>query len=658
MIGGSGEDTSYRKSSTINRRMFIFGAAKAIIFLGIVGRLFSLQISENKKYLTLSDKNRLREARLPPIRGEFEDYFGNKIAKNLTVYQLHVVPEQVEDFKSLMVRLKDILEFSDDKLNELIKKKNKQKSWETLIVSENLTWDEFSKINFFLHELSGARPVLTVGRNYPYSEIYTHILGYVSEVSKNDLLKNETIKKRNVPGLRVGKSGLEKSLEDKIIGTNAIQRFEVNAYGKRINQIDFENGVQGATIKLTIDSEVQKFTHELLKDKSGSISVMDIYTGDIIAMNSSPSFDPNLFLYGIDKNLWKEIQKDPLKPLLNKTVSGLYSPGSTIKPIVALSVLEHDVVSTKFKVNCRGHKHPLELYGAKYHCWKKEGHGYMSLKNAIKQSCDTYFYEASRLLGVDRLNITAKKFGLGNTVLGSYFNEKKGIVPSTEWKKQEIGQNWYLGETLITGIGQGYIQTTPLQLCLMTAQLANGGHKIYPNIIKDNTRDSLENIKYKMKLAEEKKLQDPNLFERTEQFLNIEEKNYKALYRNKENVKFILDAMFRSTNEVLGTSYRSRIEDPKYQFAGKTGTAQVKRITKEERELDLDTKQIPYKQRDHAWFVAFGPYKDPRYALSILVEHGGSGSKAAAPMAKELFKLIIDRHEKREQLRKENSKEI
>ena len=634
--------------------MFIFAAAKAVVFFGIVGRLFSLQINENKKYLTLSDKNRLRESRLPPVRGEFEDYFGTRIAKNLTVYQLHVVPEQVEDFKTLIVRLKDILNLSNSHLEELIKKKNKQKPWETLIVSENLTWDEFSKINFYLHELSGARPVLTVGRNYPYNETYTHVLGYVSEASVEDLVGNEIIKQRNVPGLRVGKTGLEKALENELIGTNSVQRFEVNAYGKRINQIDFQEGEQGKRIKLTIDTEIQKYTNELLNEKAGSISIMDIYSGEIIAMNSSPSFDPNLFLYGIEKNKWKEIQSNPLKPLLNKTVSGLYSPGSTIKPIVALSALENDVITTNMKVNCRGHKHPLELYGMKYHCWKKQGHGYMSLKNAIKQSCDTYFYEAARLLGVDRLNETAKKFGLGGVVLGEYFNEKKGVVPSTKWKKQAIGQNWYLGETLINGIGQGYIQTTPLQLCLMTAQLANGGHKIYPKIIFDDQQESIESIKQKMKLAAEKKDVDSNIFSTTEKLFNPKEKNYKALYRNKENVKFVLDAMFRSTNEVYGTSFSSRIEDPKYQFAGKTGTAQVKRITEEERELDLKTNQIPYKQRDHAWYVAFGPYKDPRYAVSILVEHGGSGSSTAAPIAKKLFKFIIDWHELREEIRKKN----
>ncbi len=651
MIGGSGEDSGFRKSNTVNRRMFIFAAAKAVIFCGIVGRLFSLQINENKKYLTLSDKNRLREARLPPVRGEFEDYFGNRIAKNLIVYQLHVVPEQVEDFKTLMVRLKDILNFSNNRLQELIKKKNKQKPWETLIVSENLTWDEFTKINFYLHELSGARPVLTVGRNYPYNETYTHVLGYVSEASVEDLISNETIKQRNVPGLRVGKTGLEKALENELIGTNGIQRFEVNAYGKRINQIDFQEGEKGKTIKLTIDTEIQKYTQKLLNEKAGSISVMDIYTGEIIAMNSSPSFDPNLFLYGIEKKKWKEIKKNPLKPLLNKTVSGLYSPGSTIKPIVALSALENDVISTNMKVNCRGHKHPLELYGTKYHCWKKQGHGYMSLKNAIKQSCDTYFYEAARLLGVDRLNETAKKFGLGDVVLGSHFNEKKGVVPSTKWKKEAIGQNWYLGETLINGIGQGYIQTTPLQLCLMTAQLANGGHKIYPKIISDD-EESIESIKQEMKLASENNEENSKLLSVPEKLFNTKGKKYHALYRNKENVKFVLDGMFRSTNEIYGTSFSSRIDDPKYQFAGKTGTAQVKRITEAERELDLKINQIPYKERDHAWYVAFGPYKDPRYAVSILVEHGGSGSSVAAPIAKKLFKFVIDRHELREQIKK------
>jgi len=643
------EDSGFNKLSTINRRMFIFSAAKAVVFFGIVGRLFSLQINENKKYLTLSDKNRLRESRLPPIRGEFEDFFGNTIAGNLKVYQLHVIPEQVENFKDLMIRLKNILKFNDKKLAQLIKKKNKQKPWETLIVSENLSWDEFSKINFYLHELAGAKPVITVGRSYPFGESYTHVLGYVSQVSAKDLNENKIIKERNVPGLRVGKSGLEKTYENVLIGTNSVQRYEVNAYGKRINQIDHQDGEKGKNVRLTIDSEIQKLTTELLSGRSGSISIMDIYTGEIIAMNSSPSFDPNLFLYGIDKKKWNDINKDPLKPLINKTVSGLYSPGSTIKPIVALSALDNNILRTNMTVKCEG---KVEMYGQKYHCWKKKGHGYMSLQNAIKQSCDIYFYEAARLLGVDRLNITAKKFGLGEKVLGNEFlDEKKGVFPSTEWKKQAIGQNWYLGETFITGIGQGYIQTSPLQLCLMTAQLANGGYKIYPKIIAQKDQISVDQIKYKMLLASQENKEANSFADSFEKVFDNKIKEYTPLFRNPENVKFVLDAMFKSTNEIYGTSYSSRIDDPRYQFAGKTGTAQVKRITEEERELDLEIDQIPYKDRDHAWYIAFGPYRNPRYAVSILVEHGGSGSKVAAPIAKKLFKIIIDRHELRKQIK-------
>ena len=653
-----GQDFSGRKLQTINRRMFIIGAAKILIFTGIIARLFSLQIRENKKYLTLSDKNRLREWRLPPVRGEFLDYFGNVVAGNLKVYQLHVIPEQVENFKYLMLRLKEILKLSNSKFDKIEKKKNRQKSWETLVVSENLTWEQFTKINYFLHDLTGAKPVLSVSRDYPFKENYTHVLGYVSEANEQDILNNESIKLNHVPGLKVGKTGLEKSYESELIGTNGVQRYEVNAYGKRINQIDHQEGLKGKTIRLTLDTEVQKLCTELLRDRAGSISVMDIYTGEIIAMHSSPSFDPNLFLFGISQDDWQLIRNNPLKPLVNKTLSGVYSPGSTIKPIVALSALENDVISPEFKVNCTG---KIEMYGQTYHCWKKKGHGIVNLKNAMKQSCDTYFYEIARRLGVDRLKKTAVNFGLGDKVLKeTYSNEKKGLIPDTEWKKNALGKGWVIGETLITGIGQGYIQTTPLQLCLMTAQLANGGYKIYPKITVNEEDDKLEDIK---KIIEKnyKDLSDTKngLTEASEQLFSlIKEKKYQPLYRNSENIKFIQNTMFVSTNEIRGTSYRSRIDDPKYQFAGKTGTSQVKRITQKQRELELKTIDIPYEERDHALYIAFGPYKNPRYALSVVVEHGGSGSATAAPMAKKLFKLIIDRHEFREKIRINNFKEI
>ncbi len=646
-----GSDTSYRKQSVVNRRMFILSTAKFLVFGGIVAKLFSLQINQNKKYLTLSDKNRLREWKLPPIRGDFQDFFGNTIAGNLKVYQLHVIPEQVENFNNLIVRVKDILDLDQNTLNRIIKRKNSQKPWETLIVSENLSWDQFVKINFYLHELSGVKPVLSVARSYPYNENYTHLLGYVAQASQNDLLNNEEIRKKHVPGLRVGKIGLEKSLENELIGMNGVQRYEVNAYGKRINQIDHIEGQKGQSIKLTVDTKIQQKCNELLKDKAGSISVMDIYTGEVVAMHSSPSFDPNLFLYGISYENWENIRNNPKKPLINRSITGLYPPGSTIKPIVALSALENNVISTKFKVNCTG---KIEMYGQTYNCWKKEGHGVVNLRDALKVSCDTFFYEMSRRLGVDRLNETAKKFGLGNKVFKDILHEEKiGLVPSTEWKKNALGRGWVLGETLITGIGQGYIQTTPLQLCLMTAQLANGGFKINPKIIFNKDDLTFEEIKSEMNKNLEKINQGLD-FDDALLDTKITTKNgnlFKPLFRNQENVKFVLDAMFASTNEVRGTSYSSRINDKKYQFAGKTGTSQVKRITDAERELDLDISQIPYENRDHALYIAFGPYKNPRYALSILIEHGGSGGSAAAPMAKKLFKIIIDRHEEREKIK-------
>ncbi len=603
------------KLNSINKRMFIIASAKVVVMLGIVSRLFFLQVKENKKYLTLSDKNRIREWKLAPIRGEFLDYFGNTVAGNFEAYQLHIIPEQVEDFRYVIFRVKDLLELSDRQFKKLIKRKDEIKPWETLVVADNLSWEKFSKINNHLYDLNGVKPVISISRNYPYNESYTHLLGYVSHANKNDILLNENIKNQFVPGLKVGKTGLEKSFEKQLIGTNSVERYEVNAYGRRISQLAFQKGNKGETINLTIDSKIQELANQLLAKKAGSICVMDIFTGSIVAMHSSPSFDPNLFVFGISQDDWQLIRNNPMKPLVNKSLSGNYSPGSTIKPIVALSALEHEIISPNFTVKCEGKK---EMYGQTYHCWKKQGHGFVDLKNAMKQSCDSYFYEIARRLGVDRLSDTANKFGLGKKVFGNLFdNEKKGLIPSTSWKKNTLGKNWLLGETIITGIGQGYIQTTPIQLCLMTAQIANGGYKIYPKVVRKNN------------VAEEA----PDKF--------------MPLFKDPRNIKIIQKAMFVSTNEVMGTSYRSRIDDPKYQFAGKTGTAQVQRITEEDRELNLKTFQIPYKARDHALYIAFGPYKSPRYALSIVIEHGGSGSAVAAPLAKKLFKLIVDRHELR-----------
>ena len=613
--------------------MFVLSALKLTVFVSIISRLFYLQISENIKYRSLSDKNRFREWKLVPQRGVIEDFFGQKIADNVQSFQLHMIPEDVPNLEALFFRLARIIDFDNNRKRRIIKRLKKRKRWEPIIISDNLTWSEFSRINLFLHELQGIKPVVALARKYTSDGSSSHIIGYVSETSVKDLENSQLLREINVPGLKTGKNGLEKSFNDLMIGKPGIQRFEVNAYGKRIKELELVKGTPGKNFKTTIDQEVQEFTNGLLEGKSGSVCVMDIYTGDVVALVSSPSFDPNKFVHGINQKDWDDLIKNKMKPLINKPLAGLYPPGSTIKPIVALSALENDVMSTKKIVQCKG---KIELYGQTYHCWKEKGHGFMNMRSAIKQSCDVYFYEVARRLGVDRLSITAKEFGLGKKVLEEFNEEKIGTVPNTKWKLKNIGSGWVLGETLISGIGQGYFQTTPIQLCLMTAQLANGGYEIKPRIIDD---------KYSLQTTINAWREEFSYKNNDE--INLSSSNLKKLYRNKENIKFVLDALYGATNEPMGTSYRSRLTKPEYVYAGKTGTSQTRKITAEERELKLKQKDLPYERRDHALFVAFAPYKNPRYAISIVIEHGGAGSSGAAPIGKKVIKKVLERHELR-----------
>jgi penicillin-binding protein 2 len=409
--------------------------------------------------------------------------------------------------------------------------------------------------------------------------------------SKSDLVASKALRSLHVPGMRVGKTGLEKSLNIPLIGEPGYQRFEVNAYGKRVKEIKLDQGESGKRVRTTLDLDLQNYAQEILKEKSGTICVMDIYTGGVIVMASSPTFDPNKFVHGIDSKSWKELIQNKNKPLMNKALSALYPPGSTIKPIVALSALENDVVNPKFKIFCTG---SIELYGQKYHCWKKKGHGTVDLKKAIKESCDCYCYEIARRLGVDRLSVTAKNFGLGSKLLENYQQEEKsGIVPNTKWKLKHIGRSWLLGETLISGIGQGYFQCTPFQICNMTAQLANGGFKLKPKIVEDgfSIEEFVQNWKKQQENIQEKGYQNIEEFGNTDAAL--------TLFRNQENIKFVQLAMYAATNEPMGTSYRSRIDNKKYRYAGKTGTSLTKKITAKQRELELKQSQLPYEERDH-----------------------------------------------------------
>ena len=612
------------KSKLISRRMFLLTTAKVAVMVGIIGRLVSLQINERTKYKTLSDKNRFREWKLAPERGIIKDFFDKEIASNEQVYQVHLIPENSKDIEKLFVRLKTILNITDKKLFYLRKIIAKQKPWEPIIVSDNITWSEFSRLNLFLHELEGVKPVVSVARMYPDNSS-AHILGYVSQVSTKDLQTKKYLKDLHVPGMSIGKTGLERKLDREIIGKIGFQRYEVNAYGKRIKQIVEDEGQAGKSFKTTLDFEVQKFTKDLLKDKAAAVCVMDIYNGDIVSLVSSPTFEPNEFVHGLDKKYWNSLIKDGKKPLTNKSISGLYPPGSTIKTLVALSALENGVINPLDSFRCKG---LIELYGEKFHCWEKDGHGIVNLRKGIQRSCDVYFYEVARKLGVDRLSETAKKFGLGKKVLEGFVEEKAGVVPNTKWKKKFIGQNWYLGETLHSGIGQGYFQSTPLQLCLMTAQIANGGFEIKPKILFDEKNNKFkEYFKFKN--------ENPNQPIPTD--LLVSDFDLKPLFRNQEHINLIKDAMFSSSNEPGGTSYRYRWENKKFTFAGKTGSSQIKRFTEAQREAEVKQESLPYKDRDHALFVAFAPYDEPKYAISVLID-------------KKIIRKVLERHDLRQRV--------
>ena len=624
------------KTKTIGRRMFLLNSIKAVVLLGIFGRLASLQINESSKYRSLADKNRYRETKFAPPRGIIEDYFGKEIASNTRIYQLHITPENTPNIDKLLIRLKSLIGLSDRRATQIQKKIKKQKKWDTIIISENLTWSEFSRVNLFLHELEGAQPVVSIARIYT-NNASAHAVGYVSEISAKDIRNKEYLKDISIAGIAIGKTGLESTLDEKMLGSPGFLRYEVNAYGKKIRQVSIDEGLKGETFRTTLDNEVQIFSAKLLENVSGAACVMDIYNGDIISMVSSPAFDPNSFIHGIKKKEWNNLLNNRDKPMINKAISGLYPPGSTIKTLTALSALENDVVSPKLLVKCKGY---IDLHGERFHCWKKKGHGVVGMRTALKKSCDVYFYEVARKLGIDRLAATAEKFGLGKKVLQDYSEEKAGTVPNTKWKIKEIGKNWYIGETLHSGIGQGYFLTTPLQLNLMTAQIANGGFKIKPRILI-NKKDKVSNLQ---KYQNHKNSTPGSIMSTVDQIYNFD---LQPLFRNQENINLVKEAMFAATNEVGGTSYRSRHNDKRFMFAGKTGSSQIKRFTEAQREAEVKQENITYLERDHAWFVAFAPVSNPKYAISVLVEHGGSGSKAAAPIAKKIIKKVLERDQNR-----------
>ncbi len=588
------------KSSIINRRKAILTTAK-YTFFGLIGlRLLWLQVFQRNKYSILSDRNRFKEWKVAAERGLILDRFNNKIAENRQLYRIALIKGDVTDLEIVLTILNRFLRLD----NEIIEKTKtdfiKLRKFQPYVINKNLTWAEFSKINTNLFILNGVQPFISMERHYNYPYEFAHVLGYVGAPNENDL-QNQKDDLYRTPGIKIGKLGIEKILNRELIGTPGFTRFEVNAAGRAVRTVEFVDGISGNALKTSLDLELQKLTYQKLGRYAGSAIAMDIKTGEVLTCVSTPSFDTNKFAFGITQPEFNELLKNERKPLINKFLSGQYSPGSVIKPIIALAALENKIVDQDYTHFCPG---KIELFGQEFYCWKDGGHGRINLKDAIKKSCDIYFYEIARLLGVDRLAETIRKFNFGQTILKDFDEERKGLVPDTKWKKNVLGKPWLLGETLITGIGQGYILATPMQICKSMAQFANGGYVVNPTFYLDE----------KSKLS--------------------------RMDFDTENIKIINEALVAATNEPGGTSYGSRLNG-KLKFAGKTGTSQVTKLTIKDREDNANPNAREYKYRDHSLFAGFGPVEDPKYAVAVVAEHAGPGSRIAAPIASSMFDFLF-----------------
>ena len=596
------------KNVLISRRSLLLTIGKAGIFVVIASRLAYLQLYKHSNYKSLSDDNRITHRLLEPSRGLIYDINGTPIALNIESYRASIILEEISDINITLRSLNDILPEKKINLNETIKKINKSKKFVPIQVVDDLSWDQFSKLNSNIYRLEGIIPSVGYKRYYPNKESLAHLVGYVADISKEEIYSNPFYKLNHA---KSGKIGIEKSFDKYLRGKLGSKGVEINAYGREVRELTRIEGEVGKNIQLTIDSELQEFCFKQLKDISGSISITDIETGGYAALATSPSFDPNKFYSGFNQEEWNKLLNDKHKPLINKTISSYYPPGSTIKPLVALAGLESGIDPTDIFF-CNG-KHEiidtsLESGIKTFHCWKKGGHGKVNMTHAIKVSCDVYFYQMARKIGINKIAEVCRRFGLGEDVFDVFFEEKSGVVPDKKWKQETLGKSWLIGETLVSAIGQSYFLTTSAQLSLAIAQLVNGGRKLKPSII----------------------YQEPS-----------KDTKFPKILASQPHLDIIKKALIKATNTQGGTSYRSRLTGEN-KMAGKTGTSQVRRISKKEREEGLiKNKDLPWNKRDHALFVGYGPVNKARYALSIIVEHGGSGSGTAAPIASKVFKYLF-----------------
>ncbi len=603
------------RQEVVTRRTMLLGGGVSLLVAGIAARLYQLQIIDHQKYLELAQENQFNRRVLTPLRGEIIDRFGNVLASNRKNFRILLIPERARDVDAALDKISEIVPVGEEKRARIMREIRRRGAFTPIEIEDNLSWREFSKINFELPYLAGVLPDVGETRDYPYGETSAFVIGYVGAVTENDLAAQENDQDRVLlrqPGFKIGRDGLERTYERELRGAAGSMNVKINAHGRVIEEMTDQATapVQGKTLALTIDAELQEAATRELGDESAAAVVMDVVTGDILVLASTPAFNPNDFNVGINPGLWKDLNESPYKPLLNKPISGVYPPGSTFKLVSALAAQEAGMRATQ-KAHCSG----KIWYGNRFfHCWKRGGHGTLDMKGAIKHSCDVYFYEIAKQLEIDILADVARKFGFGQTYELGISGQQRGVVPDRDWKRRYFSgspenQPWFQGETLSCIIGQGYVTSTPLQLAVMAARVATG-RAVRPRLVRA--------VGELVSPAPETQIIDIN-----QDYLNVVRAGMNAV-----------------TNEG-GTAARSRLQDPAWQMAGKTGTSQVYRITAEDRARGLaKPEDLPWERRDHALFVSYMPYENPRYACSVVIEHGIGGSRAAGPKAREIMRAV------------------
>ncbi len=594
----------HNRHKLLTRRTVLLGGGQLLLAAGLVGRMYQLQILQADRYAVLSDKNRVSLRLIPPSRGRILDRYGSLIAENIFNYQVILVPEQTPDIAKTLDLLGQILSFSNRERQHILGDIRRKRDFVPVVLKENLTWQEVARIEVNAQDLPGISIDVGQSRYYPSGKAHCHVVGYVAAVSRDDYEEGPLFE---LPGFRVGKSGIEKQYDPELRGEAGTRQIEVNALGRVIRELNRDESHPGQDMFLTIDDQLQNFVYERVRALNAAAVVMDVNDGQVLALVSTPGFDPNAFNKGLDVQSWSDLESDSRAPLTNKVISGQYAPGSTFKMIVALAALESGIIDPDLRFSCDGFLH---LGDSKFHCWRKEGHGAVDMEGALRESCDVYFYKLSQKLDIEAIADMARRFGFGESLGIDLPSEQSGLVPSPEWKQAVIGHPWQKGETLLASIGQGYILATPLQLAVMTSRLVNGGRATVPFLAFDpgtnGARSSVDDLE--------------------------------SLGVSQSSLDVMIRAMAAVVNEPSGTAFSSRIHRSDYMMGGKTGTSQVRRISERERRHGvIKNENLPWIKRDHALFVGYAPLDKPRYACAVIVEHGGSGAKVAAPIARDIL---------------------